>query len=106
VQSLIDLAHRSQASQAVVFKVASAVEGDLDDMLVEDAVDQSIVFQRQSHIQLHSATIVQTDILKGKVDQPEKYFMEHMAEFTRAQGQSIQVFLDNQKQREKLQSLM
>lgn len=39
VQALIDLAHRSQASQAVVFKVASAVEGDLDDMLVEDAVD-------------------------------------------------------------------
>jgi hypothetical protein len=106
VQSLIDLAHRSQASQAVVFKVASAVEGDLDDMLVEDAVDQSIVFQRQSHIQLHSASIVQTDILHGKVDQPEKYFMERMAEFTQAQGQSIQVFLDNQKQRDKLQSLM
>lgn len=88
-----------------MFKVASAVEGDLDDMLVEDAVDQSIVFQRQSHIQLHSASVVQTDILKGKVDLPEKYFMEKMADFAQAQGQSIQGLVDD-KHREKLQSLM
>lgn len=90
----------------MVFKVASAVEGDLDDMLVEDAVDQSIVFQRQSHIQLHSASITQQDILRGKVDQPEKFFMERMANFTQSQGQSINIFLDNQKQREKLQNLI
>lgn len=106
VQALIDLAQRSQASQAVVFKVASAVEGDVDDMLVEDAVDQSIAFQRQSHVQLHSARIEQADVLKGKVDSPEKYFMQRIAEFTQSQSQSIKVFVDNEKHQEKVQHLM
>lgn len=106
VQALIDLAHGSQASQAVIFKVASAVEGDVDDMLVDDAVDQSLAFQRQSHVQLNSARIEQVDVLKGEVDSPEKYFMQKMAELMQSQGQSIGAFADNQKHQEKLRSLM
>ena len=45
-------------------------------------------------------------MLQGKVDSPEKYFMQRMAEFMQSQSQSINVFADNQKHQEKLQSLM
>lgn len=45
-------------------------------------------------------------MLKGKVDSPEQYFMQKMAEFTQSQGQSIGIFVDDPKQLEKLQSLM
>ena len=106
VQALVDLAQRSQASQAGLYRVTTALEGDVDDMLNDDAVDKSTAFSRQVHVQLHAARVVQVDVLQGQVDEPEKYFMEKMAAFTRSQSQSIGLYVDNQQCQEKVQSLM
>ena len=66
-------------------------------MLNDDAVDKSTALLRQTHIQLHAARVVQEDVLRGKVDEPEKYFMEKMALFTQSQSQSIGLYVDNQQ---------
>ena len=66
-------------------------------MLMDGAIDQTFAFQRQAHIQLHSAKIEQADKLQDSIPSIEAYFMQKIAEFTQTQGQSIQNYLASEK---------
>ena len=53
ISSLIELS--SKTTGASGFQMASQHEGNTEEMLMDGAIDQTFAFQRQTHVQLHSA---------------------------------------------------
>lgn len=83
ISSLIELAYKGMSQGANAgFTIASVHEGSAEDMLEDGAIDQTFAFQRQSHIQLHSAKIEQADKLQEQVQSAEAYFMQKIQGLT------------------------
>jgi hypothetical protein len=96
VTSIIELAAKSQSSGSG-FQMASLHEGSAEEMLMDGAIDQTFAFQRQTHIQLHSAKTEQADKLANDVPVPEAYLVQKLSQFTQQQNTSVSSLLASEK---------
>jgi len=104
ISSLIELSSKNPAATGG-FMAASQHEGNAEEMLEDGAIDQTFAFQRQTHIQLHSAKTEQSDKLATDVPSPEVYFMQKVGAFSQQQGTSMSAFLVSDKIGAQLTSL-
>lgn len=79
--------------------MASNVNVDTEDLLIDGAIDQTFAFQRSQYIQLNAAKIELSDKLVQEVPSPEAYLVQAINQVSqeRAGGNVANIIGNDQK---------